>query len=129
MPAGSGPSPCHVHKRYLDKSGGLHTPQAIRDASGRSVIALPPIKRNVHGFCTICTPQAICDASGCSAINLDDSGRCEVVGPNKAAAAMAVEYVQLIASDPEPGAIFRSRKVVSIQVCKCASMGVLLHVV
>lgn len=61
-------------------------------------------------------PQAICEVAGVDNVNLNDTGRCEIVGPNKAAAEQALEYVKLLASDPEPGSIFRKRKVASLQV-------------
>ncbi|PNW83947.1 hypothetical protein CHLRE_04g214501v5 [Chlamydomonas reinhardtii] len=52
--------------------------------------------------------KQIRDVSGATAIDIDESGMVDVMAPSQDAAAKAIEFVKLLASDPEPGTIFRS---------------------
>lgn len=65
------------------------------------------------------TIKQLMEASGATSINIEDDGQVEVCAPNEAAAQSALEMIELLASDPEPGRIFRQRPVAGIAAFGC----------
>nr|ABF57675.1 chloroplast polyribonucleotide phosphorylase [Chlamydomonas reinhardtii] len=63
--------------------------------------------------------KQIRDVSGATAIDIDESGMVDVMAPSQDAAAKAIEFVKLLASDPEPGTIFRNKAVAGLAAFGC----------
>ncbi|GIL59632.1 hypothetical protein Vafri_14366, partial [Volvox africanus] len=65
------------------------------------------------------TIKQLKEVTGVTAINLDEEGRVDIVGPNEAAATHALELINLLVSDPEPGTVLRNRPVLSLAAFGC----------
>ncbi|GLI65046.1 hypothetical protein VaNZ11_008469, partial [Volvox africanus] len=65
------------------------------------------------------TIKQLKEVTGVTAINLDEEGRVDIVGPNEAAATQALELINLLVSDPEPGTVLRKRPVLSLAAFGC----------
>ncbi|KXZ45459.1 hypothetical protein GPECTOR_54g200 [Gonium pectorale] len=79
------------------------------------------------------TIKQLLEATGATAINIDEEGRVDVTAPTEGAAALTLEYINLLVSDPEPGTVLRKRTVVSLTgfgcfVDLCPGRQGLLHV-
>ncbi|EFJ41423.1 hypothetical protein VOLCADRAFT_107702 [Volvox carteri f. nagariensis] len=65
------------------------------------------------------TIKQLKEVTGVTAIELDEDGRVNVVSPSQEAAARAMELINLLVSDPEPGTVLRQRAVTSVAAFGC----------